>query len=107
MSLTIDLAPSEEQHLAEQAAQQGVPVSAYVRRLIQGSLEAAAHDAKKQRAMSTLRGWIESARESSEGEPNEEARREAHAWEEAARAVDENRLSYRRRFEALGADASP
>ncbi len=104
MSLTIELAPVEEQHLAEQAAQQGVPVSDYVRRLIQSGLEGAAREAKARRAQSVLRGWIDEARA---GGSDEQAQREAKEWEEAARSVDEDRLSYRRRFPNLAPEAAP
>lgn len=104
MSLTIELAPIEEQRLAEQAAQQGVPVSDYVRHLIQGNLESAAREAKARRAQSVLRGWIDEART---GGSDEQAQREAQEWEEAARSVDEDRLSFRRRFPDLAPEAAP
>jgi hypothetical protein len=112
MSLTIDLAPGEEQYLVEQAAQQGLPVSDYVRRLLQSNLESAAREAKAQRAQSVLQSWIDEARSgSSEEALSEEAQREAlyeaQQWEEAARSVDEDRLSYRRRFPNLAPDAAP
>ena len=107
MSLTIDLAPSEEQHLAEQAAQQGVPVSDYARGLLQNSLRQAAREARAKQAARVLRDWIEEARADLSGEPDEVAQREAREWEEAARAVDEDRLSHRRRFAEPAVDASP
>ena len=107
MSLTIDLAPSEEQRLTEQAAREGLAAADYVRRLIQSSLESAAREAKARRAAGVLRGWIDQARANDGGEPDEAAQIEAHEWEAAVRAVDEDRLSYRRRFADLASDTTP
>lgn len=104
MSLTIELAPMEEQHLAEQAARQGVPVTDYVRSLIWSNIESATREAKARHAQSVLRSWIDEAQV---GSSDEQAQREAQQWEEAARSVDEDRLSYRRRFPNLMPDAGP
>ncbi len=64
MHLTIDLAPEEEEQLAELAARQRVSATDYVRGLIQRHITAQSHiasttqDARRQRALRVLRSGV-------------------------------------------------
>lgn len=83
MTLTLHLTPEEETRLRELAAQQGVEAEQYVQEVVRGLLS----PSNPQEKVAALRSLLED---------DEEEQRETGEY--LLRALDEDRLSYRKLF---------
>lgn len=97
MTVTLDLPPETEAAVMREAEARGLPVPDYLLSLIEArppTPDVSEQLAKNQAAIAFLR----QIRQEDETDDSEEIARRERDWEEFARLLDEDRLSYRKLF---------